>query len=368
MSSKTKAAIFPYSAPMLPIIRHFNDFHQQYSIQDAMSWEGTGLCGKDIAFACNQPTFGIKVSAPNKDLAPRWDTLLVGCCDLDNSFSSLDIYTYFRKYLDTDREILFVGGCSENSLEYITSLCQEYPSNAHQLSFSRGLAYNFVDAQFSPVSVPIILVGGLASGDEVLEVILSLKKMFCDDGHTVSCITNSDMGLLLGMHTFNSIFNNYCLREDEKILHLNQMAREIIAAERPELLIVEAPDTIMKFADIAPNGFGIRTAMLNLALSPDMLICCMPFDFISRDYVEVIGKDWREKFGFPLIGVHVNNAIVDFTAASQSHKVSVIYTNMALVRDTVANQAQNCEVPIFNVMLNGCAGIYQHLQSFFEKD
>ncbi len=368
MTRKKSVALFPYSSRLLPIIRHFNDFQQQYIIESVLAWEGAGLHGKDVAFVCNQPPVGVKVSTIDTNLEPAWQTLLVNCCDISNQFSLFNIKEYFLAHLASKREIIFVGVCRENSLDCISLLCQEHPTNTRQLSSNGDIAFSFITPQFTPICTPIILVGGLVSRDDTLEVILSLRKKFCADGHVVSCITSNDMGLLLGMHSFNSIFDNSNLSEDEKILHLNRMAHSVIIAERPEILIVETPDTIMKFADIAPNGFGIRTSMLNLALSPDMFICCMPFDFATRDYVKNIYENFMEKFGIPLVGVHATNAVVDFTDVSQTHQMSIVYADMALIDSMVIEESRNCTVPIFNILLNGSTGIYQYIQSFFEKD
>lgn len=145
---------------------------------------------------------------------------------------------------------------------------------------------------------------------------LSLRKQFADDGYNVSCITSSNMGLLMGMHSYSNIFNE-AWAEEEKILELNQLARKVICLERPRLLIVEAPDAMMKYNNAAPNGFGIRTYMVSQSLEPSLLVCSIPADLAVNEFVGLISQDFSNRYGLAITAIHVSNALIDSLSAVQ---------------------------------------------------
>ena len=105
-------------------------------------------------------------------------------------------------------------------------MLKKSPSNVSIRISETSVTHNLVDVHsYSVLDVPVLLVGGLVEKSDSLEVIFSLKELFSRDGTAVSYFTSSDLSLLFGMHSYNFIFNNDMLTENEKILMLNQIAR-----------------------------------------------------------------------------------------------------------------------------------------------
>lgn len=56
------AAIYPFSAELLPAVKYFERLQDRYTLTKLISLPGFGLGGKDAAYACNQPETGFLVT------------------------------------------------------------------------------------------------------------------------------------------------------------------------------------------------------------------------------------------------------------------------------------------------------------------
>ncbi len=64
--------------------------------------------------------------------------------------------------------------------------------------------------------------------------------------------------------------------EAEKIERINVLLKDLETREQPSIILLEAPDAVMKYNNYLTNGFGIRTYMLAQAAEPDAFLCCIP--------------------------------------------------------------------------------------------
>ena len=144
------------------------------------------------------------------------------------------------------KKIIFLCNCLDDLTSEIISLVEAYPEGALVLSSDASVKHDLWGGiKYTPLSVPVLLVGGLVDQSDTLEVALALKERLSRDGNNVSCILGNNAGMLLGAHSYRYIFDDTTIRESDKILRLNQLARDIIRSERPNLLIVESPDPVI---------------------------------------------------------------------------------------------------------------------------
>jgi len=168
------------------------------------------------------------------------------------------------------------------------------------------------------------------------------------------------------MHSYSHIFEGGNLSEGEKILRLNQLARDIIQVERPDMLIVEAPDPVMKYSNNIPNGFGIRTYMASLALMPDQFICCVPYGLAVEKFITSVSRGIMDKYGFPISAVHASNIIVDHLVSLQEQEMSYAYSELQAVSESLKDGVKDCPIPVYNLFEEGPEGLYRHTLNFLE--
>lgn len=77
--SKVKqiAAIYPFCAEILPVIKLFENLQKEYSLKYIISPKGFGYVEQDAAYACNHPQIGIKVLDEIPFDKDDWSTLLL---------------------------------------------------------------------------------------------------------------------------------------------------------------------------------------------------------------------------------------------------------------------------------------------------
>lgn len=357
------ATVFPYTKEILPIVRHARSLQNYYDIQSVLAWNGTGLIGRDASHICNQPSISIPVEKVQAD-ALAWDTVLVDAKNMNNTFSIINEKNFITRCLECGKKVVLFDTNYSECLKQFILQHEKYTDKIVFIAADRQVddTMNLVeDSQYNLLNIPVILVGSLTDNCDSLEVALALKEKFIKNGHTVSCLTNSNISILLGAYSYQHIFSNRSFTEADKILHLNQFANDIVRLVRPELLIVHAPDPVMKFNDRFPNGFGIRTYMAIQAFSPNLFVCCIPYNLAISGFIETISQGFFSKYGLPFSAVHINNALIDNTSSYQNQALPFLHVPMELVSKVITDSLDSCSIPVFDTISQGAEKLYQHL-------
>lgn len=150
-------------------------------------------------------------------------------------------------------------------------------------------------------------------------------------------------------------------------MQLNQFARDIIRSERPEVVLVEAPDAVVKYNSIIPNGFGIRTYMTVQALNPDLFVCSIPCDLAFSTFLDSASEGINRKYGFPISAAHASNAIVDSAELIHEHKPISVHADMELVTQLMDSNTKGT-IPVYDVISQGAGCLYQQIRNMLESE
>ena len=363
---KTSVAIFPFVGRTLPIVRHFNNLQNIYTITCVITWRGSGVVGKDAAFVYNHPSINIPVLDCHNSMSCEWDILLVDCSNIGNKYSAVDEYEFFCKCLDSGKKVIFINNTNELPGCFYR-LKKAYPEYVEQLDITTS--HHFVstdDFDYYPLSVPVILVGSLVDLSDSLEVLLSLKEQLEMRGYATSCISANNMGPLVGLYIASHIWSDNTVTEEQKILRLNQLARHIINIEQPNLLLVEAPDAVIKYSDVIPNGFGIQTYMLSQALGLDYFVACVPCDLAFNMFLESVSSGVREKYGIPICAAHISNTLVDSSNVTQDNLPLCVHVSETIVSERLEKNIGGV-IPMYDVVSQGAEKLCQHLCTLLQE-
>ncbi len=357
-------ALYPFSAQLLPTVKLFERLQDKYTLQRLISHPGYGLTGQDAGYARNHPHIGITVEDELDPTDPAWDVLLLvqapGSEAINNS--RLEIAAGYT--LQSGKSVRYFAAGSTEVPDGISALADTYPSLLIQNGSLRPHGSpGSRDDVYKDVSVPIVLVGGLIEEADTYEVVLRLTALLRADGFQVTTITKHQLDQLFGFHTLNHIIYGKDLAEAGKILALNRLVRKLEAAERPHVILIEAPDAVIRYNDFAPNGFGIYTYMLCQAVRPDYFVCCVPCEMAVGPFLDAISSDFEHRLGAPVLAVHVSNLIVDSMDIVQTGKVSYAHADLAAVREQIAIYGQSSSTPLFNVASAGAEELYAYLSA-----
>jgi peptide maturation system protein (TIGR04066 family) len=358
------AALYPFCAELLPIAKHFEVLQSQYSLVELISPEGLGLVGKDAGYACNHPEVGILVSNALDLEKSSWDTLIVAR-DIDTKIIDADdkLNDIVERTLKAGKAVSFFAESETDIPPVIYGYTQIYPTKINfyigEICSAREKA---IYEQYGTISAPVVLIGGLVTEADVLEVLLQLTVQMRKDGLYPTVFTRSSIGKLFGFHSTSHIFNNVNLTESQKIVELNLLAKNLEASEMPDVILIEAPDAVMQFNDIAPNGFGIQTYMLGHAVPPDSFICCVPYLLGVGTFLDVVSTDLNARIGTAISAAHISNVLVDTAELLQTHEISYARATLGKVWEKIVKEKRNSNISMHNVVEDGIDGIYNLLE------
>lgn len=360
---KTPAALYPFCSQLLPVVKFFEDFQDKYALKKLYSPSGFGLNGRDAAYSRNHPQIGITVADRFNPGDQEWDVLILIRTTGIEKIEDTKLVEIAEYTLQSGKSVHFFDDSSADVPKKMWTLLEAYPDKVklYTGSLQTIVKRSFSSEEYTAVDIPVVLVGGLVEEADTFEVLLRLAAQLRAEGFNATAIAKHPVGQLFGLHTLNRIYERNDLTEAQKILELNRMLKNVEISERPNILLIEAPDAVKRYNDIAPNGFGIRTYMLCQAVCPDYFICCVPCDLGVEGFLEAISRDFENRLSSPIHAVHVSNLVIDSMELLQSHRISYIHTPLETVREQIANEGLDLHIPLFDVVGNGADALCTHL-------
>lgn len=356
---KQRAVIFPFCAEILPAVKLFEKLQSEYSLQYLVSPKGLGYTGHDAAYACNHPPIGMRVLDKIPFGEKDWEVLILFEPIMQKGdFSWEEI---IRRAICSEKEVVFLDTKGKNMPEEIIHIWQE---NIEKIMIKR-----YTDPQKADIEekvhepeIPVILIGGLLREADCFEVFLQLLETLKQEGWNVAAFSDHPMGVLFGLHSLEHILHNNEYTEAEKISQINIYVNSTVKYTGANILLLEAPDALMKYNECIPNGYGIWTYMLCQAVTPDYLVCCVPFELAEGFFVEEIGKDFLDRLGSNISAVHISNVLLDVASTLQNKQIEILHANMEFVHRRLRQVQEKIEVVrMFNVVVEGTDVLYQSL-------
>ncbi|MCM1103445.1 MAG: hypothetical protein NC409_05005 [Clostridium sp.] len=350
------AALYPYDASLLPIVRHFETMQKRDHLRRVIALPGYGGIGKDAAYACNQPDVGIMVEQDTEAASEDWEILYLALRHLPQTYESRAM---LKHALKQGKKIVGVGTKRENRYDWVKELRKELPEMQMLVSDER-LPVTQSEQKYQPIQTPVVLVGGIAGREDILEVVLTLAEELRSEGKTAACITNEPMSALFGCYDFSALYKEYT-DLPMVITKINQTVQAIEKKMLPDVILIEAPDALIRYHSLTPNGYGIYSYMLAQAVRPDYMVCCIPPDMASDELIGYFSKDFEIRYGTGINAVHISNMLIDGAEVAQMKKMSTFYGDMHLARRSLQIMKKESKVYAFNAILQSGQEIVHRL-------
>jgi len=357
-------AIYPYCSELLPLVKYFEVFQEKYKIQQLISPPGLGLNGKDAAYVRNHPPINQIVTDVFNADDPLWDVLILTQVLQPGVIHDEQLSSIAEETLSTGKNVIYYINCEDDIPQHLISLKNKHNTKLTFITEElKESLYARRDSNYAPTDTPVILVAGLTSHEETLDVLISLASAFKMNGFKPTVITKCCASIMLGnnFHNLSYIINDKSKTESDKIVSLNLFIRDLEHVEIPEVILIEAPDSIIRYNNIAPNGFGIHTYMLCQAVTPDYFICCVPCDLLHDKLISDISNDMSIRFGSAIDAVHISNILVDSANVLQTREVTIAHTDLSVVQKYMDNYNSNANIPVFNCITEGADRLVTHL-------
>lgn len=360
---RTSIIIYPFCAELLPVVRHFNDLQNRYSIFKLVSLPGTGLVGHDAAFACNFPETGFTVEEKIDFSDPSWEAILLVRTLDSEVFSQSNLVRMAKKAFDAGKKVVYLDNHATNVPKEIVAMVASNPLRS--CIYTNDLdntVNNRIDESFCQFDIPVLLVGGLLTEADVFEVLLGLVSNMKKDGLRPMVFARHPICKMFGFHSVSWIFDRTDLTEAQKISEMNFYVKDCENTERPDLILLEAPDAVIRFSDVYPNGFGIQSYMMSLAVRPDSFICCIPFDLADSSYINVLSNDFLIRLGTPINIAHISNVVVDSADLLQTRNFSCVHTALIEVQRKIGKTLLAPPIPLIDAVTDSGVALYSEIR------
>jgi peptide maturation system protein (TIGR04066 family) len=360
---RSTAALFPFDSHLLPAVKLFEELQDKYTLRALISPSGYGLTGRDAGYSRNHPPVGLTVNDALDPTDPTWDTLILSQPHRTEAMANAELESVAERAVQLGKSVLYFDYGSTNVFEELLSLSEHHPGKFEFYGKTPHTpaipAFNV--EKYKYIDTPVVLIGGLVAEADTFEVLLRLTARLRADGWCVTGITRHPLGKHFGLHTVNHIFDSKSMTGEAKILELNRFVRSLEAAERPNVILMEAPDAVLKYNNYAPNGFGIQTYMLCQAVRPDYFVCCVPCELAQGLFLETISRDFEYRLGSSIHAAHVSNLVVDSMDVAQTNSISYTHVDLAEVRAQITKHGESSPIPLFDVVSNGVDRLSAHL-------
>ncbi len=355
---KQIAAIYPFCAEILPVIKLFENLQKEYSLKYIISPKGFGYVEQDAAYACNHPQIGIKVLDEIPFDKDDWSTLLL----FEPIMKKGDFFfnEVLHKAIFYGKQVVVFASAEQELLKEIERMECEVRDKIEIRTIRERNLTEYDEKIYIP-SIPVILVGGLLEQADCFEVFLKMAEKLRNEGWNAAVFSKHPLGMAFGFYGLDHIWENSVFREEEKIRQINLYINDIVKCTCANIILLEAPDALMKYNAFIPNGYGIRTYMLCQAVTPDYLICCIPFEATDKNFMKAIGQDFLYRFGCEINAVHVANVLLDSADTMRRKQIKILRTNMEFVHQKMKQQINEGSIPIFNVVEDGIDALYDVL-------
>ena len=359
---KTKIALYPLCAQSLPFVKYFDKLQDHYELVKAIALPGMALSEKDVAHLRKHPPVGIHL-AEQIDLADSsWDMLAF----IDSELIEDDkVAAILQEAIVQGKTVACYNDGTHRENPIIAKVASDYPGRVVSYAGHDGIheaAQLMIDIH--SIEAPIMLIGGLVKDADTTEVLLSLLERLRAEGQHPMGITRHALGEVFGLHSISHIFNDRRLTENEKILAINGAIKVWELEERPDVILIEAPDAMMRYDGNVLDDFGIYTYMLSQAISLDYIVVCIPYNLAAGVLMEALSEGFEHRFGAPIQAVHVSNLLIDAPDMTQTRKASYVHLDLAKVHEKLmSEEVRNSAIPMYDMVGDGIAGFYEQLRS-----
>ena len=320
---KKRTMIFPYDLSLFHMI-NYKDNMEKYEITDVVSFRSWGLCGKDAGANLGLRT-GMLVSDNFIQSMENVDAVMLA--DSNISVDSKVMTEYIEKASQAGKEIVDIRKVAwqVSNKEFITD------------GQNNGLL------QLKEPTVPIVFVLGTGENTGKFDIQLYVRKMFLNEGYTVSQIGSKNYCELFGFHSFPEFMS--APYTAQQIILFNHYLNRIINKENPDVVIVGVPGGVLPLSDKLLDDFGLLNFLISNAVTPDYVILNTGYVSYNREYILSMVDGIRQKFGYEVDSVFLSNYMINWEATDSLDRLCYITLPVDIVNET----AKNCNCyTIFN--------------------
>ena len=140
---------------------------------------------------------------------------------------------------------------------------------------------------------------------------LNLIQKFQQDKKVVLAVSEDCYNDIIGQVTYPFWAQN--LKPSDLVYRINNFISRMSEEKHPDVVLIRLPLPMIKYDDNNPFDFGITSFIVSQAVHGDGCICCAPSQTPAIGFWDNLSDNYLSKFGYPILGVCLDNLRVDRT-------------------------------------------------------
>ena len=355
-----KAVLYPYCGEVFLAVKLFEKLQEDYEIVHLMAPNGFGYTNKDIGYACNYDKTGRNVYSVFPEEDDEWQILLLYEPMLQRG--EYDWEKVINEAISRNKEVKFFSNTENNIPDIVRRLETKYPKLI-KIDVCSTMETETGDVKVHSPEIPVIFVGGLLMEADCFSALLVLVEKFKREGERIAVFSNHPLASLFGFYSLGHIWSDRNLTENEKIRLINLYVNYVVFRTGVQCAIFELPDVLLKYNELAPNGYGIKSYMLGQAVAPDFLLGCFSLDIANAPLINMLSEDFKVRYGCELGAVHISNIILDNADSSKKQRTEVLRVDHDFVKERIEEQREKLNVPLIDLINEGVEELYERIIS-----
>lgn len=365
MNNKEKAMIYPYDREFASILRHEN-LMIDYKVIGVVSPNGWGLTGKDASYVDGGEKLNITIDNNFDSMLDKCDVLILSNAALKLDFNE-SIYPKVKQAIEKNKKIVSTAKFSIEQIERIKAICSEDKFIEYAINKSYKICDYADKVEILQIKTPVIFVLGVGEDTHKFEIQMSLRENLVKMGYKVSQVGTRNYCEMFGFHSFPVFMYGNMYLESEKIKLFNNFIRNIELEEKPDVIIIGVPGSVMRVNDKATYDFGVLAFEISQAVKPDAAVLSVLYENYLPVFFEKIVEEMKYKFACNVSCFNYVNSKIDWSHFEYNTEVNCIDVNLDLINNKI--KELNNMIPIFNI-LNKADGlkIAEHLVNILSED
>lgn len=302
-----KICIAPFTKKEYPLIENLS---KNYSNLTIISPRGIGIEGEDISILKNTYKTGYKFSNSILEGIVNSDVILI--TEIKKEDKAL--YAYAIQVLEVSieegKEVICFLELDDIEYSIYKHQCEEKGIKSYFFHSSNDKDVNYEEEDFKIFNIPVIYVSEMIPDCDGYDFFLKLMNRLENDGKNVLAISQDTYNIL-----FNQVHMTFWAETVSRkmVYWLNHTVYNLVCEKRPDIILIRLPEPMMKYDNVNTYDFGLTAFLLAQAIPGDGCICCSYAGTPPIDFWGNINESFIAKFGYPIMGVHLCNQIIDGT-------------------------------------------------------
>lgn len=343
-----KVAVYPFYDEFIPVVKFLNKMNPEYKVCNVVSPMGFGLEGKDAGEAYRKNTIGLKVTCDFEKAIAESDVLFVAGGDKCTMIYK-NIIDQMKKAIFMKKEVICTLELHQQEINELIKFSNDKSVKFTYYNTDKKSVLNKEKLKIENISTPIIYIGEIMEGFQGFEMLLRTTLYLKEQGYNVLSIGKPKYSNIFKIKSMPEFLYESGISEEHKIYGFNNYIYELENRMKPDVIVIQLPDNLLKYNKSITNHFGIYSYIVSQAVRGDYFIYCYQYDNSGPKMLEMLNEIFKYRFDFEIKAVSMDNKYIEArTDNISNNEIPLLWLEQAVVNDSIKRNYSESSIPVYN--------------------